>query len=127
MGIPLDNERFQTGINLHLFHYLFHVSAGSKILARKSIPKACGGCIGHVILLQSPTLVIETAAQIHHANVEHRIAVTEIPEVNEILLAHSVFFYENTIGELQVTVDSCVCIRRCSDKIVYFLLTLKSI
>ena len=57
---------------------IFHVRIGTEILCRKSVPELSRRRIGHMIHLHRPTLIVEAAAEVHHADIEHRITVTEI-------------------------------------------------
>ena len=124
MRITLNHNCLETGVNLHLFHHFLHVRICAEVLKRKSVPETGSRCIGHMIHLHRPTLVVQTAAQIDHTDVEHRIAVTEIAQVNEIGCTHAVFLGEDSVTELQVTVNSGVSVRGCRNEITQFLFLL---
>ena len=111
VGIALDHQRLEARENLHLLHHFVHIGIGTEILFGKAIPETRSRSIGHVVYLHRPALVIEAGAEIDHTDIEHRIAIAEIAQVNEIRRTHSVLLREDTITELQVAMQCRIRIR----------------
>ena len=130
MGVTLDDEGLESGINLHEVFHLLQVGTGSEerfavfilesigdegtvgsveIRICERVPEAPCGSVRHVIHLHRPCLVVEAAAEINHAQIEKREAVAEVAQVDKVFLSGG---DEDAVTELQVSVDCSVGIRR---------------
>ena len=83
----------------------------------KGLPELDRGRLVHVEGVFYEGFLTETGAQVNHPQVEKRVAVTKVTEVDKVALAVG----ENDIGVLQVTVDGGVGIGNAVDETAEFV------